>query len=230
MTQSLFVMVLLLIPFPSSAQTGDFAAQLQAQVPKLAFLKAHDPAAFARIVEIYENGRRSGKSTDQMVGEARATFAREQADRTAAAPDALVLQAFGNTIAVTRDLERQSPKRCAALLSGGNAGDIKPYLSPATVAAEDAFYEAVFSYTPSSHPPAATEDEEKLFVGAALGAEARTAKLAPPAFVQRAMASPAAFCALQRALLERERRTPNAAALFRRRLEGAAVRPQRGAQ
>lgn len=224
MIRVLIVMLLLLAPSTTSAQTGDFAKQLEAQVPKLAFLKAHDPAAFARIIQVYENGRRSGKSMDQMIGEARATFAQEQAARTAAAPDALVLQALDNTIDVIHDLGSRSPERCAALLSGGNAGDIKPYLTATTIAGEDALYEAIFSYEPGPRPAAATEGEEKAFGSAALAAEARLAGLAPPAFVQNAMASPATFCALQHAMLERERKAPNAAALFRRRLQGA-VRP-----
>lgn len=224
MARPLLAVALILVASTAAAQSKDFAARLEAEVPKLAFLKAHDPATFARIVEVYEKGERTGKSADQMIGEARAAFAQEQAMRTAAAPDPLVLQAFDNMIAVIRDLESRSPDRCAALLSGGNAGDIAPYLSPATIAAEDAFYKAVFSYTSGPHSAAATEVEEQAFVGAALTAEAQAAGLAPPMLVQRAMASPTAFCNLQRALLERERKAPNAVALFRRRLEGAGGR------
>lgn len=213
------VMLALVAP-PVIAQgrdATDFADRLVTAVPKLALLKANDPVAFGKVIDIYKEGTRAGKPQDELIGLARQAFMESHVARVVRAPDALMLQAFDSTLGVIRDLQMRDAGRCAALLSGGNAGDIKPLLSPATIGSEDAVFDAMLTYKAQAFTPAAGAAEEGAFIAEAVAAEAASAGEQPRAFLIRMYGAPDTYCALQRAFMERMRRAPNAVALFRRR-------------
>jgi hypothetical protein len=205
---------------PALADDSAFAEQLVRTIPKLALLKAHDQAAFDRIVQVYAEGERQHKPVDEMVGEARGVFVQVQHDRLVQAPDAILLKALDSMLNVARDLEAKSPERCAALFGGGNAGDIKALLSPASIASEDAVYDSTLTYLKVAAPQPATMAEENAFIARTLADQAAEKKLLPQDFVRQMFGSPISYCSATRALFENMRRDPNAAALFRRRLMG----------
>lgn len=197
-----------------------FSQELVRTIPKLALLKAHDPAAFDRIAQAYADGARQHKPVEESIGEARTLFMQTQRGRLVRAPDALLLKALDSTISVAKDLEAKSPQRCAVLFNGGNAGDIKPLLSPASVASEDAVYDETLTYQAAAMPQPATIVDEDAFIMRAIGEQAAAAKLPLQNYVKHMFGSPLAYCSATRGILEAMRRDPHAAALFRRRLAG----------
>lgn len=194
--------------------------ELIAKVPMLALLQKYDSATFEVIATAFEAGQRQGRPIDALVEQAREAANVTYNEKLVASPDDLVLAAVESMLYVAADLQSKAPDRCAALLLGRPAGDIRLLLRPTTIAREDQVHEAVFQ-SPSVPGRIASAELEKSLTEASLPSAALILEISAQSLVQNAagLGPPGAACLAHAEILRAmaAEQPAGAAAVVRRR-------------
>ena len=200
---------------------------LLAKIPKLAVIQNYDLGRFEEIAAAYAAGQRQGRPADELQRQAMDAAAFVYSDKVAVSPDKAVLAVLASMLSSARELQSKASDRCVALLNGRLAEDIRPLLSPETIAAEAEVDEALFQSTSYPSVQLSAAEEARLMIGPIASVSA-TLEVSESSIAQAAagIGPPGTVCQMQTAILRAlsEETPAAAAAVIRRRF--SAEKPE----